>query len=194
MKRLIPVSLLLLSACGTVFSGSNQSMNFDSNVKNVSIYVNGAMICSSTPCQVDIERSSSSLMVLAKADGYEDNIQQVRSKINPVSWGNLLSVYSWTTDFATSSMWKYSRDGVYINMKPVNIRKAELETFKRDSEIRHFALMNYGELKAEAAENRTGEYIHSLANLSGICEQKLVVDIRQAKSEVDLANQLTLAE
>lgn len=191
MKNFLLLSVCMLSACGTVFSGSNQIMNFDSNVKNVSIYANGALVCSSVPCQVDIERASGALIIMAKAKGYEDNIQQIRAKVNPVSWGNLLSVYSWTTDFATSSMWKYSRDGTYINMKPLDMKKADLEMFKKNSEMRYYALMNYSELKIEAASNKIGEYISSLAIMSGINEEALLENINKSQDEVCLVNNLS---
>jgi hypothetical protein len=79
------VSALALTACGTIFSGSVQNINFSSNVKDVKIYANGALVCSSTPCRVDVDRGSAALTVIAKADGYEDNIMQIKTKINPVS-------------------------------------------------------------------------------------------------------------
>ena len=50
-------SLLLLGACGTIFSGSSQTITFDSNIKeNIDIYANGALVCTKTPCVVDIDR------------------------------------------------------------------------------------------------------------------------------------------
>lgn len=190
MKKFYLLSLLALSGCGTVFSSSTQMMNFNSNVKNVSIYANGALVCSSVPCQVDMERGSGTLMILAKARGYEDHIEQVRTKINPVSWGNLLSLYSWTTDFATSSMWKYSRDGIYINMKPVNMANAELKKFKEDSAIRHFVLYNYPQLQLEASKKTSGEYIKALSELTKDNEQTLISKVYKSNSEVDLAQTL----
>ena len=109
-------SLLLLGACGTIFSGSTQTISFDSNIKeNIDIYANGALVCTKTPCVVDIDRGSAPLTIIAKAKGYEDSVMQDKAKINTVSWGNLLSVYSWTTDFATSSMWKYYHEQPQAN-------------------------------------------------------------------------------
>ena len=42
-KKFIVLSVLTLTACGTVFNGSSQSIHFESNVKNISIYANGAL-------------------------------------------------------------------------------------------------------------------------------------------------------
>lgn len=189
MKKCIAsLCLLLLFGCGTVFNGSNQKITFSSNVKEIKIYANGALICSSTPCSVDIDRGSSSLTILAKADGYDDEISQIKSKINPVSWGNLLSVYSWTTDFATSSMWKYSEDGVYINMKKTNMRKAELDIFKHEAQIKHFAMFNYAEIKIG-----NPEYVEALAGLTGKTQNELKNIIANSSTEVELATKLISA-
>ena len=187
----ILTAMLGLSACGTIFSGSSQNINFTSNLQNIQIYANGALVCSSTPCRVDIDRGSSAMTVIAKADGYEDNIMQIKSKVNPASFGNLTFVYSWTTDFATSSMWKYTQDGVYINMAPKNMKKAEREQFKQDSLIRHFALINYPELRFEAANQKDNENITSLSALSNKSANELKVIINSAKDEVELAHLLT---
>lgn len=186
MKKIITgACILFLSACGTVFCGSSQNITFSSNLKEVKIYANGALVCSSTPCKVDIDRGSSALTIIAKADGYDDEISQIKSKINPASWGNLLSVYSWTTDFATSSMWKYNEDGVYINMKKTNMKKAELDTFKREAQIKHFAMFNYAEIKIG-----NPEYMEALLSLTGKNKSDLNAIITHSATEVELAENL----
>ncbi len=190
-NKLTLATVLFLGACGTIFSGSVQNINFNSNVKDVKIYANGALVCSSMPCRVDIDRGSAALTIIAKADGYEDNITQIKTKINPASWGNLISAYSWTTDFATSSMWKYTQDGIYINMEPKNLKKAEAVQFKQDSQVRYFSLINYPELKIEAASNGTSEYVESLATLSNTNSAKLKTIINNSRDEVALAHKLT---
>lgn len=180
-----------LAACGTVFKGPVQTINFNSNVKNVKIYANGALVCSSVPCNVDIEREASSLTIMAKADGYEDNITQIKTKINPASWGNVSSVYSWTTDFATGSVWQYSRDGIYINMAPENVKKTDLKNFSKQSQIRHFALINYSELKLEAVTKECGEYLLALTSLSQRTPETLIPIINKSQTEPELAHRLT---
>lgn len=181
------ISATILSACSTIFSGSSQSITFDSNVKgNIEIYANGALVCNKTPCTVDIDRSSASLTIMAKAKGYEDAVMQDKTKINTASWGNLLSIYSWTTDFATSSMWKYTQDGVYINMRPEEKQKAENLQFEKDSNIRRFALYNYNELKIG-----NPEYLLALEDLTGKNQNELQTIIKQSNREVELAHKLT---
>lgn len=179
-------SLLLLGACGTIFSGSTQTISFDSNIKeNIDIYANGALVCTKTPCVVDIDRGSAPLTIIAKAKGYEDSVMQDKAKINTVSWGNLLSVYSWTTDFATSSMWKYSESGVYINMRKKDMTTAELNKYNKDAKIKAFALYNFAELKLN-----NPEYTLALQELTTKNSQDLAAVIKQADTEVELANAL----
>ncbi len=180
-------SLLLLGACGTIFSGSSQTITFDSNIKeNIDIYANGALVCTKTPCVVDIDRGSAPLTIIAKAKGYEDSVMQDKAKINTVSWGNLLSVYSWTTDFATSSMWKYSESGVYINMRKKDMTTAELNKYNHDAKIKAFALYNFAELKLE-----NPEYTEALQVLASKNQHDLNNVIQRSDTEVELANNLT---
>ncbi len=179
-------SLLLLGACGTIFSGSSQTITFDSNIKeNIDIYANGALVCTKTPCVVDIDRGSAPLTIIAKAKGYEDSVMQDKAKINTFSWGNLLSVYSWTTDFATSSMWKYSESGVYINMRKKDMTTAELNKYNKDAKIKAFALYNFAELKLN-----NPEYTLALQELTAKSSQELTDTVKQADTEIELANAL----
>lgn len=179
-------SLLLLGACGTIFSGSSQTITFDSNIKeNIDIYANGALVCTKTPCVVDIDRGSAPLTIIAKAKGYEDSVMQDKTKINTFSWGNLLSVYSWTTDFATSSMWKYSESGVYINMRKKDMTTAELNKYNKDAKIKAFALYNFAELKLN-----NPEYTLALQELTAKSSQELADTVKQADTEIELANAL----
>ena len=179
-------SLLLLGACGTIFSGSSQTITFDSNIKeNIDIYANGALVCTKTPCVVDIDRGSAPLTIIAKAKGYEDSVMQDKAKINTFSWGNLLSVYSWTTDFATSSMWKYSESGVYINMRKKDMTTAELNKYNKDAKIKAFALYNFAELKLN-----NPEYTLALQELTAKSSQELTDKVKQADTEIELANDL----
>ncbi len=185
MKKLALMSVLLLSACGTIFSGSTQTITFDSNVRNINIYANGALVCTSTPCTVDVDRSSAPLLIMAKAHGYEDSISQVKSKINTVSWWNLSGAYSWTTDFATDAMWKYTRSGIYINMRPHNMKRADAEQFNKEANIKAFALFNYAEIKIQ-----NPEYLTALSTLTGKNQEELKTIIAKSNTEVELANNL----
>lgn len=182
---------MFLSACGTLFSGGNQDISFDSNVKDVKVYVDGMEICK-TPCVFPLERKSSTVVVVAKKAGYEDKQMVLRSNLNKVAVLNLTFWPSWLTDVATGGMWQYSRDGVYIDMERSNLKHAELQKAKQDVAIRRFALFGYGELKIEAAaQQEKGEYITALSSLSGVDAKDLIQTVNKSHSAVSLAHNLT---
>ena len=190
MKKISIISFLMLAACGTVISSSNQNISFDSNVKGVRIFVDGMEICK-TPCVYPFERKAATSVITAKKEGYEDKQIILRSELNSVAILNLTFWPSWLTDVATGGMWQYNRDGVYIDMEKSDLKGAALEQSKRNTAIRRFALFNYHALKLEAASNQTsGEYLTALSELSGIKQAELTKTINKSKGEVELAHNL----
>lgn len=189
-KKIALVSVLALTACGTVFNGTSQDMSFDSNVKGVTIYINGVKACK-TPCVYPIDRSSSTVVAVAKKDGYEDQQQILKSSLSTASILNLTFWPSWLTDVATGGMWQYSRDGVYIDMEKPATKHAELQKIKQDVATRRFALYNYGELKIEAAQQQNGEYIQAISDLTNKSPQQTMSIINKSGNEVELAHLLT---
>lgn len=186
------LGVLAVAGCGTVFSGSTQDISIDSNVKDVKIYIDGAYACN-TPCVYPVERASGSISIVGKKEGYEDVGIAVKSKINPVAWGNLIMPYSWTTDIVSGSAWKYRQDGVYLEMEKEKRTKTAANIFTGDSETRRFALFNYGNLKAEATQGG-GEYMTALSELTGKSQLELKEIINNTKGEVALAHKLTNIE
>lgn len=56
MKKFVLISLLMLSACGTLFSGTEQDIRFDANVKETRIFIDGTEVCK-TPCVYPLEKN-----------------------------------------------------------------------------------------------------------------------------------------
>lgn len=191
MKKYLLLFPILLSACGTIFSGTTQTITFDSNVKDIKVYVNGQQVCNQVPCSIDVDRESSSLIITAKKEGYKDNLTNIKSKVNGITWFNLLFSYGFTTDFAMGGMWKYTQDGVYINMEPENIKHADARKFHKDTLTRAFSLYNYKDLKMEAAAHKNGEYTQTLSLLTNLSSDELHPIIQNAHTEVSLAHKLT---
>ena len=212
MRKLafLPVLALTLTACGTLFNGSSQDIQFDSNVKGVEIYVNGMKACK-TPCVYPLDRQSSTTVIVAKKPGYPEQQTILKSELSNVAILNLTFWPSWLTDVASGGMWKYSRDGIYIEKEGGRYQPTYQPNYNRGGgyrraneyydqyskyipnakEVRRFSLYNYGELKNEAAGNKAGEYIKTLAALSGKNETDLINTINKASGEVNLAHTLT---
>ena len=191
MKKLIILSTILLTACGTVFNGSSQDIKFDSNVQGVEVYINGMRACK-TPCVYPIERHSSTIVVMAKKPGYQTQQTIIKSELSGVAILNLTFWPSWLTDVATGGMWKYSRDGIYIEMEGGQQQINRYGRYSQnDKQIRRFALYNYQNIKNEAISNQSGEYIKTLATLSGKDEKTLIEMANLSTNEVNLAHALT---
>lgn len=195
MKKFLLLFPILLSACGTIFNGTTQTITFDSNIKDVKVYVNGQQVCNQVPCSVDVDRASSPLIIMAKRDGYKDGMASIKSKINSTAWFDILWLYgsfsAATTDYAMGGLWKYTQDGVYINMEPENMKRAEAQRFGKDSQIRAFSLYNFKDLQLEAAMHQNGNYTKALANLTGRNIEELHPLVMKAQTEVALAHNLT---
>lgn len=190
MKKLILPALITLTACGTIFNGTSQDVNFDSNIAGVDIYVDGMKVCK-TPCSYPVDRHSGSISIIAKKEGYPDQMQSLKSGFNAASILNLTFWPSWLTDVATGGMWKYNRDSVYIDMEKKITDVQHLNKIKKDVATRRYALFGYDSLKLEAAKNESGEFILGLSDLTGKNQEELIEVINVANSEVSLAHKLT---
>ncbi|MBO4521070.1 MAG: PEGA domain-containing protein [Alphaproteobacteria bacterium] len=178
------IALLLLSGCGTVFSGTQQTVTVNTNVPEAKVYVNGMPMCS-TPCAVELNRSNTNINIILKKDGYNDTVFVLKSQWNPITIINLSFVYSWTTDFVSGGVWKYSPDAVYVEMDKKDMTKAEAEQSRKISEIRRFVLFNYSALKVGDKEHLT-----SLSALTGLKADRLSNLIKNASDEIDAANKV----
>ena len=190
MKKIVLFGALLLSACGTVFNGTEQDISFDSNLKGVTIFVDGMQICK-TPCVYPLERKSGSVVVVANKKGYEDKQIVLRSGLNNASILNLTFWPSWLTDVATGGMWQYSRDGIYIDMEKSNLAAADWEKARSQTALRRFALFNFEELKMAASAGKTdSDVFQALARLSGQSPALLTETVNNAATPVSLVQNL----
>ena len=178
------IALFLLSGCDTVFSGTQQNVTVNTNVPDAKVYVNGMPMCS-TPCAIDLNRSNSNVNIILKKDGYNDTVFVLKSQWNPITLVNLTFVYSWTTDFVSGGVWKYSPDAVYVEMDKKDMTKAEKEQSRKISEIRRFVLFNYSALKVGDKEP-----LDSLSALTGLKTDRLIDLIKNASNEINAADKI----
>ena len=185
MKKFQAIIVLsLLSGCGTVFSGTQQNITVGSNVSGAKVYVNGMPMCS-TPCAVDLKRSQSNVFIMLKKEGYQDITVPLVSQFNTISFINLSGIYSWTTDFLSGGVWKYSPDAVYVEMDKENMTKAEKEQSQKISQIRRFVLFNYSALKTSSNEHLT-----SLSALTNLEKDTLKDLLKNAANEIEAVNRI----
>ncbi|MDR1026060.1 MAG: hypothetical protein LBL47_01550 [Lactobacillus sp.] len=175
MKKLITactLGSLVMASCATVFTSKEQDMSFDSNEKNVEIYINGEKKCT-TPCITKVRRSRDTLLIVARKDGFDDQTRTVSTGINVVTLVNITSTTGFLTDLSTSYMWEYQPNAYYINMESVAATPQEKAQREKENEIRRFILSNYSDLKADSFSAGEKEYLKALSKLTGISLNKL---------------------
>ena len=190
MKRILTTILLIcLTACGSIFSGTTQNIQFDANEKDVKIFIDGFFACK-TPCATDISRAYDGANVRFEKEGFVTQSAKLKTRVNNASFFNLIFLYSWTTDALSGGLWKYNQDSIFINMEKEKMKKAERDIFEKDTEIRRFVLFNFDNISAEAISNQNGEYIQTLSQLSGIDGRKLTRLAKDSNNAVNLADKI----
>ena len=179
MKKIFAFSLLTLlcTACATVIDGNKQQLAFDSNEKDVEIYINDSLVCH-TPCLTDVNRANKRLMVVAKKEGFEERTLFLDKNINTSAAFNVISLwfstFGFSTDLTTGDMWEYQPNSVYVVMTKAPKSAAEQQKLKEQNKIRDFVLRNFDALQNDVDnEQETGEYIKTLSSMSKIPEDKI---------------------
>ena len=106
--------LILLTGCATVFSGTKQTITFESSPSGASLYLDGEKV-GVTPFTDKLKKNKYSSFRI-ELDGYETISRSIGKDVDLVA---LLSIF-WdlgTTDLATGSAWKYDRNSYYIELQ-----------------------------------------------------------------------------
>mgnify|MGYP002521389164 FL=1 len=189
MKKLMILGVLMLSGCGTVFCGQNQTVLIDSDPAGVKIYQNGRLL-GETPLTTKLERTKNPLMLSAKKEGYNDQSIMLRSTLGMGAIFDgafaILSITGTTgfsTDASNETIYAYSPDQIFVDM----IKNGEEDT--RDSKIKMFVTKNFDALHLEAA-NGGGMTVSALAQMSGKSEALLMPAIQISNYPSDLIRAL----
>lgn len=185
MKKLMILGVLLLSGCGTVFCGQNQTVLIDSDPAGVKIYQNGRLL-GETPLTTELERTKNPLMLSAKKEGYNDQSIMLRSTLGMGAIFDgvfavvlLTGTTGFSTDASNETIYAYSPDQIFVDM----IKTGEENT--RDSKIKMFITKNFDALHLEAA-NGGGMTVSALAQMSGKSEALLMPAIQISNYPSDL--------
>ncbi len=112
-------SLFLMTSCATIFTGTKDSLRFDSNPKGAKVYVDGIEV-GKTPCTTVVKRSLTDKFAEIRLDGYETRVITLDRTFNVVSIINLGSLLGWAIDAATGALMKYDRKGYFIELEKDN--------------------------------------------------------------------------
>jgi hypothetical protein len=107
--------MLLISSCATLFTGTKDRINFDTNPSGAMIYIDGIEQCR-TPCALNVTRSINDTDVEFKLDGYETRLITLSKEFNVVSILNLGNLLGWGIDAVSGAVMKYDRKSYDITL------------------------------------------------------------------------------
>lgn len=134
-----------LAGCASIISGTSQAVTIDSNVQGATVAIEGNVV-GQTPFSGKIPRKRESVAMVSKP-GYVAQSVVLTTSFNPVAILSIVWDYS-TTDCLTGACWEYAPSTYYVNLRPAT---SSVEMFRRDSELKAFAMTYYPAIKAELA-------------------------------------------
>lgn len=145
-KTLLALSIAtLLTGCASIISGTSQAVTIDSNVQGATVAIEGNVV-GQTPFSGKIPRKRESVALVSKP-GYVAQSVVLTTSFNPVAILSIVWDYS-TTDCLTGACWEYAPSTYYVNLRPAT---SSVEQFRRDSELKAFAMTYYSAIKSELA-------------------------------------------
>jgi len=134
------VLLCGLTGCATLFTGTRDTIRFDSDPRGAEVYINGERICR-TPCQTPVRRSMGIREASLRLDGYETRVFRLETDFNYVSLLNLSFLVGWAVDIATGAIIRYDRRDYRFDLVPAPVsawRRADtirIDTVRRRVDI-----------------------------------------------------------
>ncbi len=110
------VSVFLMTSCATIFTGTKDTLRFDSNPQGARVYVDGLEV-GKTPCTTSVKRSLTEKFAEIRLEGYETRVITLDRTFNVVSVINLGSFLGWAIDAATGALIKYDRKGYFVDLE-----------------------------------------------------------------------------
>lgn len=98
--------LLVNSSCATVFSGAKSQVQINSNPSGAIVRINGIKQ-GETPLLLNLEGSQKNIEITISAEGYDEKKIIAKSRINRISFLNLINILGWSVDCISGSLWTY---------------------------------------------------------------------------------------
>lgn len=107
------------TGCGTLFTGTTQTVQINSTPSGATVQVNGADR-GQTPMPVILKKGSNGQMISLSLSGYEKNSFCPQSSFNAVSLLNLFMPLPWIIDACSGGMYKYDPTVYNIQLQKVS--------------------------------------------------------------------------
>ena len=108
---------VLLTGCATVFTGTKDTLRFDTEPRGAELAINGETLCR-TPCQTSVRRTLGGREAILRLDGYEPRVFRLQTDFNYVSLVNLNFIFGWAIDIATGAIIRYDRREYRFELRP----------------------------------------------------------------------------
>jgi len=120
VKNLVALALIVLvmSSCATLFTGTKETVQIESDPSGASIKVNG-IDRGKTPAPVELKKGNVGESIILTRDGYKKRVFQPETTFNGVSVLNTFNLLFWGIDAATGALWKYDPNYYNIELEPV---------------------------------------------------------------------------
>ena len=117
---------IMMTSCATIFTGTKDTISFDSNIPKTKVMINGMERCQ-TPCQTKVKRTLGTETVTFVSNGYQAKTIELDSKFNGVSIINLASILGWGIDLATGAVNKYDQKIYNVELEKNRIIKISVQ-------------------------------------------------------------------
>lgn len=141
MKALISLCLsliILFSGCATIFTGTKDTIRFDSTPEGATVLIDGIETCK-TPCTTKVRRSLNDKSVEFRLKDYETRLITLDKTFNLVSIVNLIDIFGWAIDAVSGSLMKYDKKTYDIELdkklSSINPQTIDIDTDKKTVDI-----------------------------------------------------------
>lgn len=147
---------LLAGGCASIFSGTTQTLSFQSTPEGATVTINGRII-GKTPTSATLKKEKNQAVVFA-LDGYKPITMQLTTHLDNWFWGNIVigGLFGSTTDGLTGAVHQYSPSQYYVTLTPDTKTLDGKSGLNLHHKIRDFIVFRRDALAREFHGGKTG--------------------------------------
>jgi hypothetical protein len=195
----------MTSGCASIISSSKQTVTIASDPDDAIIQIDGIQM-GKTPATFPLERSSKNKTLTVSKNGYESQNVPLKSSVNPVYFGNIVSggLLGSTTDLISGAAHEYRPGYFFVLLKP-----SDGSVPSSSGQIKMYVVQNYSNIIKElntkisgaGSKIKTGPALEGLfkilktpENEKETIKSQLKIFADNSKTALDLAIKVTTLE
>jgi len=100
------MAVILFGSCATVFTGTTDTIHFESKPSNAVVEINGT-VYGNTPCDIEIDRQLGQKSARIRLDGYEPKDVILKRSFNPVAVIDIFTILGALIDVGSGSITRF---------------------------------------------------------------------------------------